>query len=295
MKRILFEGTATALVTPMTKDGLDLPALDKLIDFQLDNGIAALVACGTTGEPSTLSDAEWEAIVSRVVRRVNGRVPVIAGTGGNNTSRVIELAARAKSLGANAQLCVTPYYNKTSQEGLVAHYLKIADESPLPLILYNVPSRTGLSVSVDSLKKLSAHENILALKEAGGDIARVADIACACGDALPLYSGADEMIVPMMALGAHGVISVLSNILPAQTAAMTGAWLSGDSAQAMRIQLQLMPLIRLLFSEVNPIPVKAALSMMGMMRDELRLPLIPLTAVNREKLRKELQRLEIIR
>lgn len=294
MKRVLFEGAATALVTPMTKNGLDLPALDRLVDFQLANGISALVACGTTGEPSTLSADEWAAVVSCVVRRAKGRVPVIAGTGGNDTAHVLALAKRAKELGADAQLCVTPYYNKTTQAGLAAHYEKIADESPLPVILYNVPSRTGMSIAVDTLRKLAAHENIIALKEAGGDIARVGDILNACGESLTLYSGADEMVVPILSLGAKGVVSVLSNILPAQTSEMAGAWLRGDAEEAARLQVLLMPLIRLLFCEVSPIPVKAALALMRMCENVVRLPLVPMSPENEEKLRQELKKLEII-
>jgi 4-hydroxy-tetrahydrodipicolinate synthase len=291
MKKVLFSGAATALVTPMTKDGLDLPALDRLIEFQLENGIQALLICGTTGEPSTLTADEWKAAIARTVAAVHGRVPVIAGTGSNSTAHVLELAAIAKELGADAQLCVTPYYNKTTQAGLVAHYQKIADESALPVILYNVPARTGMGISLDALKALAKHDNILALKEAGGDIGRVADIFACVGDDLTIYSGADEMNVAMMSLGAKGTISVLSNICPKETAQMAEACLQGDYKKAAALQIRMMPLIRLLFSEVSPIPVKCALHLMGMMEETLRLPLVPMSAAGCEKLQNEMTRL----
>lgn len=294
MKQTVFTGVGTALITPMNKDGLDLPALDRLIEYQLDGGVAALVACGTTGEPSTLSDEEWAAVVSRAVLKAGGRVPVIAGTGGNNTLDVIRRARLARLLGAQAQLCVTPYYNKTSPEGLYQHYARIADESPLPVILYNVPARTGMALDTLTAARLSKHENIVALKEAGGDIGRVADLMSACGDALPLYCGADEMTVPMLSLGAKGVISVLSNIAPKQTCAMTASALSGDFARASALQIEMMPLIRALFSSVSPIPAKSALHMMGMCENHLRLPLVPLEREKEERLRALLKKTELI-
>ena len=294
MKKVLFSGAATALVTPMTKDGLDLPALDRLIEFQLENGIQALLICGTTGEPSTLTADEWKVSIARTFAAVHGRVPVIAGTGSNSTAHVLELAAIAKELGADAQLCVTPYYNKTTQAGLAAHYQKIADESALPVILYNVPARTGMGISLDALKALAKHDNILALKEAGGDIGRVADIFACVGDDLTIYSGADEMNVAMMSLGAKGTISVLSNICPKETAQMADACLRGDYKKAAALQIRMMPLIRLLFSEVSPIPVKCALHLMGMMEETLRLPLVPMSVAGREKLQNEMTRLGLL-
>ncbi len=294
MKKVLFSGVATALVTPMTKVGLDLPALDRLIEFQLDSGIQALLICGTTGEPSTLNANEWKAAIARTVAAVHGRVPVIAGTGSNSTAHVLELAAIAKELGADAQLCVTPYYNKTTQAGLVAHYQKIADKSALPVILYNVPARTGMGISLDALKSLSKHNNILALKEAGGDIGRVADIFSYAGEDLTIYSGSDEMNVAMMSLGAMGAISVLSNICPKETAQMAEACLQGDYKKATALQIRMMPLIRLLFSEVSPVPIKCALHLMGMIEETLRLPLVPMSENGREKLQNEMTRLGLL-
>ncbi len=294
MKKTLFSGAATALVTPMTKDGLDLPALERLIEFQLENGIRALLICGTTGEPSTLSADEWKKAVSRTIAVTHGRVPVIAGTGSNSTAHVLELAAIARELGADAQLCVTPYYNKTTQEGLTAHYRTIADASALPVILYNVPARTGMGISPDTLKTLAEHGNIIALKEAGGDIGRVADIFACVGDKLTVYSGADEMNVAMMSLGALGTISVLSNICPRETAQMADACLRGDCGKAASLQIRMMPLIRLLFSEVSPIPVKCALHLMGMAEETLRLPLVPMSDAGRERLRAEMKKQELL-
>ena len=294
MKKTIFTGVGTALVTPMSKDGLDLPALDRLIEYQLNSGVSALIACGTTGEPSTLSDEEWAAVISRAVLKAGGRVPVIAGTGGNNTADVIKKARLAKLLGAQAQLCVTPYYNKTSPEGLYQHYTRIADESPLPVILYNVPARTGLTLDTLTAARLSEHENIVALKEAGGDIGKAADLRNACGDALPIYCGADEMNVPMLSLGAIGVISVLSNIAPKLVCDMAAAAQSQDFGLASALQIQSMPLIRALFSSVSPIPVKCALHMMGLCENLLRLPLVPLEREKEERLRALMKKTELI-
>ena len=219
---------------------------------------------------------------------------MIAGTGGNNTRDVLERAALAKTLGADAQLCVTPYYNKTTQEGLTAHYRLIARESPLPVIMYSVPSRTGMAISLETIKKLCGEPAVIGLKEAGGDIGRTGDIIAACGDEMPVFSGSDEITVPMLSLGAHGVISVLSNALPAQVAEMTGSWFSGDLLKARRLQLSLLPLIRLLFQQVSPIPIKAALFLMGRCENVLRLPLLPLDEDAMEPLRQELTRLHVL-
>ncbi len=275
----------------MKNGEVDYNALEALVESQLAGGIRALVPCGTTGEPATLSLEEWQAVIRRTVQIVRGRVPVIAGTGGNNTRDVIARASLAKALGADAQLCVTPYYNKTTQEGLLAHYRLIADESPLPLILYSVPSRTGMAVSLETAKALSAHPAVIGLKEAGGDIARAGDLAAACGEDLPLFCGSDEVTVPMLSLGAAGVISVLSNAVPQAVSAMTDAWEQGDTAKAKQLQLRYLPLIRLLFSQVSPIPIKAAMHMMGLCENELRLPLLPISGETAEPLRRELIRL----
>ncbi len=287
----LFTGCATAMITPFDEEGrLDLPALDRLIDIQLDNGIDALVACGTTGEPAVMSEDEWAEVIRRTVKRVNGRVPVIAGTGSNSTEHVIRRARAAEELGADAQLCVTPFYNKTTQAGLAAHYRAIVSASKLPVIIYNVPSRTGMSIQPSTLYELSKEENIIGLKEASGDAARAADIAALCGASLPLYSGSDELTVQLRSIGSLGTVSVLSNLLPAEMVKMTHL----DLNEAARVQLSLMPLIRLLFSEVSPIPVKAAMSMAGLCKNVLRLPLVPMSAPGSEALEKELRRLGVL-
>ena len=294
MKTPLFQGAATALITPMKDGNFDVQALEKLIENQLENGVQALVPCGTTGEPATLSLEEWQEVIGRTVTQVRHRVPVIAGTGGNNTRDVMERAALAKALGADAQLCVTPFYNKTTQEGLIAHYEAIADHSELPVILYSVPSRTGMAISLDTLKVLCRNPNIIGLKEAGGDIGRVGDIMSACGDDLPVFCGSDEMTVPMLSLGAAGVISVLSNALPAAVSGMTESWQKGDIALARELQLRYLPLIRLLFKQVSPIPIKAVMHLMGLCENELRLPLLPLDHDAEETLRRELVRLNAL-
>ncbi len=290
-KKPLFFGCGTAMITPFDEQGrLDLPALDRLIDFQLDNHIDALIACGTTGEPATLSEEEWAEVIRRTVERVHGRIPVIAGTGSNSTDQVIHRAGIARRLGADAQLCVTPYYNKTTQAGLVAHYRAVTAASDLPLIIYNVPSRTGLSIQPAALAELKDDERIIGLKEAAGDAARAADIAALCGDSLPLYSGSDELTVQLRAIGSFGTVSVLSNLLPAEMVKMTHL----DIREAAAVQLRLMPLIRLLFREVSPIPVKAAMAMAGMCANVLRLPLVPMSGENAALLEKELRRLNIL-
>ncbi len=294
MKLPLFTGCCTALATPFSPGGIDEAALRKLVALQLDSGVSALLACGTTGEPSTMSREEWERTLGCVLEETCGRVPVIAGTGGNDTARVIALAKAAGRLGASAQLCVTPYYNKTSQAGLAAHFRAIADEGPLPVILYNVPSRTGLSISPETLELLSRHEGIIAVKEASADFIRIGEMMSLCGGKIAFYSGTDEVVVPMMALGALGVISVLSNVAPRLTVRMTEAMLGGGYAEAAGLQLRLFPLIRALFSEVNPIPLKAALSLMGLCENRLRLPLVPLDAGKTAALEEALRGLELL-
>lgn len=294
MKQILFTGCATALATPFHETGIDEKALRMLVDYQLDSGISALVACGTTGEPTTMEGTEWADTLRIVVEQAHGRVPVIAGTGGNDTKKVIESAKAARALGADAQLCVTPYYNKTTQRGLVAHYTAIADAGDLPIIVYNVPSRTGLCIKPETLAALKAHPRIVAVKEATADMVLLGDMMRLCGDDLSFYSGSDEVTVPLMSLGGLGVISVLSNVAPRETVAMVNAMLDGDVESAARWQLKLLPLIHALFSEVNPIPVKAALSLMGLCENRLRLPLIPLSEENTEKLKAEMRKLGLI-
>ncbi len=291
MKTPLFTGCATAMVTPFDDSGkIDLPALERLIDRQLENGIDALVACGTTGEPACMEDGEWTCVLKTTVQRVRGRVPVIAGTGGNNTAHVIRQAAAARELGADAQLCVTPYYNKTAQAALIAYYTAIEKESSLPLIIYNVPSRTGLNMKPETFAAIKDLDGIIGVKEASGDAAQAADIASLCGADLPLYSGSDELTVQLRSLGGCGTVSVLSNLLPDVMHDMTHL----PIAEAAQVQLKHMKLIRLLFSETNPIPVKAALALKGLCKNRLRLPLIPLAEGNRQALENEMRRLQIL-
>ena len=286
----LFHGCATALYTPFKKGAVDYPALEKLLDFQLSHGIDALVACGTTGEPSTLTYEEWEQVLSFTVRFAHGRVPVIAGTGGNNTAQVIQLAQRARELGADAQLCVTPYYNKTTQEGLIAHYTAIARDGALPVIIYNVPSRTGRNVLPATLAVLAKEENIIAMKEASANVIQIMDMMRLCGDDIDFYSGSDELTAPLMAIGAQGTISVLSNIAPAVMHDMT----HGSVSESAALNKRMLPLINALFSQVSPIPIKAAAAMMGLCENELRLPLVPMEASKMETLKKEMQKAGLI-
>ncbi|NLW19810.1 MAG: 4-hydroxy-tetrahydrodipicolinate synthase [Clostridiales bacterium] len=294
MRTPIFQGTCTALVTPFTQDGIDVRALRELVDWQISSGVNALLACGTTGEPSTMSDEEWALVVATVVEAAGGRVPVIAGTGGNNTAHVIKLARKARELGAAAQLCVTPYYNKATHEGLLAHYGAIAQDSSLPIILYNVPGRTGLNMTPATLGALNLLPQVVGMKEASADLTRVADMMRLCEGRIAFYSGSDEVIVPLMSLGGLGVISVLSNVAPVETVRLTDAMLAQDYQTAARLQLQLMPLIHALFLEVNPMPAKAGLAMMGRLAEHLRLPLLPMSQLGREVLARELQALGLL-
>lgn len=281
----IFQGSAVALVTPFANDAVDVPALRRLVEYQLEGGTAAIVACGTTGEPATMTPDERELVVREVVKAVNGRVPVIAGTGSNCTKTVIETAKRYEGLGCVAQLVVTPYYNKTTQEGLYRHFMAIAEETSLPMILYNVPSRTGVDVSPETLDRLAACESIVALKESSYDLPSVMEKMRRAGGRITFYSGNDDMVIPLMSLGAEGVISVVSNVAPSLMSMMTHSQLSGDSETALGMQLSLLPLVRALFCEVNPIPVKAAMEMLSLCSGELRLPLIPISDGNRQRLR----------
>lgn len=290
MPNPLFEGCAVALITPFKGNEIDWKALDHLVDFQLEMGTDGIVACGTTGEPSTMTDTEWEKTLSRVIERVQGKVPVIAGTGGNNTAEVIKKAAIARSLGADAQLCVTPYYNKATQAGLIAHYTAIAEDSHLPMILYNVPGRTGLNMAPETLARLSEHKNIIAMKEASGNMAQVMEMMRLCGDQIAFYSGNDELTVPFRAMGAKGVISVAANIAPRLMNDLCHLPLE----EAAKMNLSALPLINALFTEVNPIPVKAAAAMLGLCENELRLPLTPISPANEEMLRNEMKKAGLI-
>lgn len=272
----IFRGVATALITPTDENGIDFAAFKKLINWQIDEGINALVICGTTGEGSTLSDQEHRDALQCAVETAAGRVPIIAGTGSNDTSYAIELTKFACSIGCDGMLCVTPYYNKATQKGLVAMYSAIGDASTKPVILYNVPSRTGVNIEPATYVELAKHPRIAGIKEANGNISKIVETAALVGDQLAIYSGNDDEIVPIMACGGIGVISVLSNVAPRQTVEICDKFFAGDVAGAMALQAKYLPLIRALFSEVNPIPVKAAMAAMGFCKDYLRLPLTPM-------------------
>ena len=278
MKNTVFTGAATAIVTPLNENGIDFESFGRLIDFQIESGIDAIVTVGTTGEGSTLTDEEHKAAIKFTVERVGGRVPVIAGTGSNDTAYAIELTKYACEVGADAMLLVTPYYNKATQEGMYRSFMMTADASTKPCILYNVPSRTGCNLLPETVARLAEHPNIVGIKEASGNISQIAEVARLCAGKIDIYSGNDDQIVPIMSLGGVGVISVLSNLLPAETSKMCKLFLEGNVAQARDMQLHYLPLIDALFSEVNPIPVKAAMAAMGYGENYLRLPLTPMSA-----------------
>ena len=284
MKNTIFTGAATAIVTPLNEQGVDYESFARLIDWQIDEGIDAIVVAGTTGEGSTLTDEEHKAVIKFCVKKVAGRVPVIAGTGSNDIAYAVSLTKYACEVGADAMLLVTPYYNKATQNGLIKSFTAVADASTKPCILYNVPSRTGCNIKPETCAVLAKHPNIVAIKEASGDISQVAEISRLCGDDLDIYSGNDDQIIPVMSLGGKGVISVLSNLLPRETSAMCPSFLSGDVKNARDMQLKYLPLISSLFCEVNPIPVKAAVSAMGYGDNYLRLPLTPMEKSHEEKL-----------
>lgn len=283
-KKTIFTGAATALITPTTENGVDYPALGKLIDWQIESGIDALVICGTTGEASTLSDEEHKEVLRYSLEKAAGRVPMIAGTGSNDTSYAISLTKFASQIGYDAALVVTPYYNKTTQAGLVASFTAIADASSIPLILYNVPSRTGVNITSATCAQLAKHPRIAAIKEASGNISQIVETATLVGDDMTIYSGNDDQIVPILACGGKGVISVLSNVLPGETSQMCHKFFQGDVAGAMEMQKKYLALTNALFCEVNPIPVKAAMAAMGFCENYLHLPLIPMEKAHEEHL-----------
>ena len=293
MKKTIFEGMATALITPLTKDGIDYEAFGKLIDWQIDEGIGGLVICGTTGEGSTLTDEEHKAAIEFAVKRANKRVPIIAGTGSNDTAYALELTKFACDVGVDAVLVVTPYYNKATQKGLIASFTAIADISTVPVILYDVPSRTGVSIAPETVAVLAKHPNIYAIKAACGNISKIAETAALAGNEIAIYSGNDDQVVPIMSLGGKGCISVLSNLLPKESMLMCKKFFDGDVKGACEMQLKYLPLINALFSEVNPIPVKAAMAKMGFCEDYLRLPLTPMEDAHREVLFNEMRKVGI--
>lgn len=290
MKKPIFKGAATALITPFRDGKVDKKAFAAIIEEQISAGISALVVCGTTGEAATMTDDEQIDTIDFAVRTAGGRVPIIAGAGSNNTAHAIDLCKRSVAVGADALLCVTPYYNKTSQAGLVQMYAAIADSVDKPIILYNVPSRTGVNIEPKTYASLADHPNIYAIKEASGNFSKVAETVSLVGSKLAVYSGNDDQTVPIMSLGGLGVISVLSNVLPKQTSEMCRLCLDGRFDEGAALQLKYIPLINALFSDVNPIPAKEAMAMLGKCSPELRLPLVGMSDEKRAALREELKK-----
>ncbi|EWM54896.1 4-hydroxy-tetrahydrodipicolinate synthase [Ruminococcus flavefaciens] len=296
MKNTIFTGAAIAIITPMNADGsINYDELGRLIDDQIEKGTDAIVICGTTGESATMTDDEHRDCIKFAVKHTAGRVPVIAGAGSNDTRYAVELSKEAEAAGADALLHVTPYYNKTTQNGLIAHFTAIADAVNIPIILYNVPSRTGCGFDVATVKELAKHRNIAAIKEASGNISYVAKLVSACGDDIDVYSGNDDMVVPIMSLGGKGVISVASHIIPKEMHDMVQLCLDNNFAEAMKLQIRYLELINDLFIEVNPIPVKEAMNMLGWKAGKCRLPLCDLTPEHREKLRASMNNLGLIK
>lgn len=280
MKKILFKGCGTAISTPFDENGVNFKEFKKLVENQIQNKVDSLIVCGTTGEASTMTTEEKVATIKCAVETSNSRIPIIAGTGGNNTKQVIEYSKEIEKLGVNGLLIVTPYYNKCTQNGLIEHYTEIAKNVSLPIILYNVPSRTGVNIEPKTCLELSKIENIVAIKEASGNLSQVAQIAHLCGENLYIYSGNDDQILPVLSLGGIGVISVLSNVMPEYTHNIVQNFLDGNISLATKMQLDALPLIKALFSEVNPIPVKAALNISGF---NFGIPRLPLTRLSEQK------------
>ncbi|MBQ7476544.1 MAG: 4-hydroxy-tetrahydrodipicolinate synthase [Selenomonadaceae bacterium] len=285
MKRIVFRGAGVAIVTPFDENGINFDELGRLIDYQIENSTDAIIITGTTGESATMTDDEHKAAIKFAVEHVNKRVPVVAGAGSNDTNYAIQLSQYAEKVGADALLLVTPYYNKSTQNGLVAHYKKIADNVDLPIILYNVPSRTGVNIKPETYQKLSEHPRIVAVKEANGDLSSIVRTKKLCGDELEIYSGNDDQIVPILSLGGKGVISVLSNVAPRDTHLICQLYFEGKVEAAAKLQIDYSDLIDALFCEVNPIPVKAALKLLGWNVGNLRMPLSEIEPKNFEKVR----------
>ena len=280
----IFRGAATALITPLNESGVDYELFGRLLDWQIEQGINALVIAGTTGEGSTLSDEEHRKVLSYAVERIAGRVPCIVGTGSNDTAYAISLSRYACDIGADGLLVVTPYYNKATQNGLIKMYNAIADASTKPIIVYNVPSRTGVNIEPSTYLALAEHPNIRGIKEANGNISKIVETAALVGDKLDIYSGNDDQIVPILSMGGAGIISVLSNIMPARTVEICDRWFNGDVAGSAALQCEMLPLINALFSEVNPIPVKAAMAAMGWCENYVRLPLTTMEKAHADKL-----------
>ena len=284
----IFKGSGVAIVTPFNQNGVDYLKLGELLDWHIANDTDAIIICGTTGEASTMSDEEKKAAYKYTAERIAGRIPVIAGTGSNDTRHSIELSKYAESVGCDGVLCVTPYYNKTTQKGLIAHYTAIADAISIPVIIYNVPGRTGLNINADTLKVLSKHKNIAGVKEASGNISQVVEIGMFCDENFCMYSGNDDQVVPLLSVGGIGVISVVANIAPKVMHDMVMSFLEGDAKRAKELQLSIKPLNDALFCEVNPIPVKTAMNLLGKNVGSMRLPLVDMTDKNLEHLKQEL-------
>ena len=294
-KTTIFTGAAVAIVTPFKNNGVDYESLAALIERQIENSTDAIVICGTTGESSTLTDEEHKECIRFCVEKTNGRVPVIAGTGSNDTDYAISLSKYACEVGVDGLLLVTPYYNKATPKGLIKHFTAIADATDKPIILYNVPSRTGVNISLPVYKELAKHDRIVAAKEASGNISAVAALAEACGNSLDIYSGNDDQIVPILSLGGKGVISVLSNVVPKDTHDIVALWNEGKTKESLALQLKYLDLINALFCEVNPVPVKTAMGLMGLCADEMRLPLCEMEENNKERLATALRNHGIIK
>ena len=293
-KKSIFKGAATALITPFRDGKVDLSALGELIDRQIESGIDALVICGTTGENATLSDKEHRAILEFALERADGRVPMIAGTGSNDTHHAVEMSNFASSLGYDGLLVVTPYYNKATEKGLISSFATIADSSDAPIILYNVPTRTCCNITLPVYRELAKHENIVAVKEASGSISAIAELFAECGDDFDIYSGNDDQTLPMLALGGSGVISVVSNIIPKEMKTLCKKWFDGDIMECRRLHEKYLKLMKLMFCEVNPIPVKTAAEFMGLCSAEMRLPMCAIGEENRKKLEKMLAEYQLI-
>ena len=293
MKKIIFKGCGTAIVTPFNENGVNFEEFGKLIEDQIQNKVDALIVCGTTGEASTMTKEEKEETIKFAIQKVNKRVPVIAGTGGNCTANVVEMTKFAEKVGVDAVLIVTPYYNKTTQEGWVAHYKAIAKETSLPIILYSVPGRTGVNILPETCKKLAEIENVVAIKEASGNLSQVAEIASLCRDNLWIYSGNDDQILPVLSLGGVGVISVMSNVIPKYTADMIKKYFDKEIKEAENMQVEATNLIELLFKEVNPIPIKEALNIIGFNIGKPRMPLIKCSEELKQNLQYEINRIKL--
>jgi 4-hydroxy-tetrahydrodipicolinate synthase len=290
----MFSGSMPAIITPFHNGAIDAEALERLVEFHVTSGVSAIVPCGSTGESATLTHQEHADVLRLVVKFVKGRVPVIAGTGSNSTTEAISLTRAAKEAGAAAALLISPYYNKPTQEGIYLHYKAIAEATRFPLIIYNIPGRTASKIEATTIARLAELEHIVGLKEATGSLDEVQEVLRLCGNKLELYCGDDSLTLPVMAVGGVGVISVTANFMPKQTADMTAACLRGDWAMARRLHYAMLPVMRVLFAETNPIGVKAALAMMGYCRDELRLPLLPMSDAPRARLRAAMQQLDLL-